>query len=396
VSTAELPYHHGSHQNLLWAPTEARSAAAEMAGATMPDAESATARAPEASIDAIIVPTARRPAYLADAAALAKALNCTLVTLHSNRWTSAEAAAASIPRDVDLIAIDVPEATRLRLPRWETSEMLAGTIFERRMDLSAKRNLGLLLSHMLDWSRIAFLDDDITELNPDDFRQASTLLNVYNAVGFEIGRFPDNSVVCHAYRGAGGPQLQFVGGGALTVNLDRCISYFPDIYNDDWFFLLDGDKWLQPTAIVGQVAQYPYDPYRVERARAEELGDVLAEGIYWLLDQDRSIMDADRDHWAKFLDKRRQFIVGVMTMISADKTIDHVEKERRITALKSSLGRLARITPALCEDYLHAWANDRRAWHRHLELSQRHLLPGAALAALSQRGTPRLSWRIHA
>ena len=158
--------------------------------------------------------------------------------------------------------------------------MLAGTVFARRTDLSAKRNLALLLSHMAGWSRILFLDDDITSLNPDDVRKASSLLDTHNAVGLRVCGFPDHSVVCHAYREAGGEQQSFIGGGALVIEVKRSNSFFPDVYNDDWFFLLDGRKSLQPVAVTGQVIQYPYDPFRnPDRARAEELGDVLAEGI---------------------------------------------------------------------------------------------------------------------
>ena len=42
---------------------------------------------------AIIVPTARRPAYLIAAANLADELGCILVTLHSKQWTNATKAA---------------------------------------------------------------------------------------------------------------------------------------------------------------------------------------------------------------------------------------------------------------------------------------------------------------
>jgi hypothetical protein len=266
-------------------------------------------------VDAIIVPTARRPAYLTEAADLARALGCALVTLHSGKWTTAAKAAERFSANVDLVAIDVPGPERLRLPDWQTSRLLAGTVFARHTDLSAKRNLALILCRMLGWSRILFLDDDITGLNPEDVGRASGLLDLHNAVGLQIGGFPDHSVVCHAYRDAGGNQQSFVGGGALAVDVKRSslCSFFPDIYNDDWFFLLKGDKGLQPTAITGQVRQYPYDPFRTpERARAEELGDVLAEGIYWLLDQGRSVIDADRAHWEKFLEKRAEFIRDVL------------------------------------------------------------------------------------
>jgi len=125
-------------------------------------------------------------------------------------------AADRLSADVNLIAIDVPEPTQLRLPYWETSRMLAGTVFARRTDLSAKRNLAIMISRMAGWSRILFLDDDITGLNPDDMRKASALLDTHNVVGLRIGGFPDHSVVCHAYREAGGDQQSFIGGGALA------------------------------------------------------------------------------------------------------------------------------------------------------------------------------------
>jgi hypothetical protein len=247
---------------------------------------------------------------------------------------------------------------------------------------------------MVGWSRVLFLDDDITGLDPDDMRRASGLLGTYNAVGLRVGGCPDNSVVCHAYRAAGGRQQSFVGGGALVVQVQRCNSFFPEIYNDDWFFLLDGDKWLQPTAVTGEVFQDPYDPYRTpDRARAEEFGDFLAEGLFWLLDQDQSIRDATPEYWSRYRVIRGRFIEDVLGMVR-DSELDVYEKARRIAALKGALGRLALVTPDLCGDYLQAWIADRKAWYRHMELlPTRRQLP-AALGALSRKGAPRLNWRF--
>lgn len=367
------PCHHGSHRNLLWS-----------AGSSPP---------PGRGVDAIIVPTARRPAYLGEAAALAIALDCPLVTLHSGKWTTAAKAAQRLPAGLDLIAIDVPEPARLQLPRWETSRLLAGTVFARRTDVSAKRNLALMLSHLLGWSRVLFLDDDITELNPADVRKASSLLDTHNAVGLQNYGYPDNSVVCHAYRLAGGAQQTFIGAGALAVELGRNHSFFPDIYNDDWFFLLDGDKWLQSTAVTGRMRQHRYDPFRNdERARTEELGDVLAEGLYWLLDQNRSIIDADAQHWARFLVKRKQFINNVLAQVRVD-DLEPDEKARRVAALKGSLGRLTLIKPDLCEKYLQAWVADRQQWQQHIELLPTEQERTTALAMLSPPGFP-LTWKL--
>jgi hypothetical protein len=346
-------------------------------------------------VDAVIVPTFRRPAYLAVAADVARTLNCLLVTLHSGPWTTAAKAADRLPADVNLIAIDVPEPTQLNLPYWDTSRMLSGTVFARRTDLSTKRNLALMLSHMAGWSRILFIDDDITGLQPSDVRKASGLLDTYNAVGLRIGGFPDHSVVCHAYLEAGGEQQSFIGGGALAIEVTRSNSFFPDVYNDDWFFLLDGRKSLQPTAVTGQVNQYPYDPFRnPDRARAEELGDVLAEGIYWLLDQGQLIAAADEAYWAGCLVRRRRFIEGVLDMVKEDDARESCERARRIAALKGSMGRLALITPALCERYLRAWADDLQRWLDHVErLPAGQELP-RALASLSRPGYPPLKWRL--
>ncbi len=380
VQSTETPDHHGSHTDLLWAADDAGR---------------------RRGIDAIIVPTARPPAYLDQAAALAHALGCTLVTLHSKQWTSAAKAAQRLPRNVNLLAVDIRDPAQLRLPDWETSRLLAGTVFDRRTDTSAKRNMALVLSRMLGWSRVLFLDDDITELDPDDVRRASGLLDTYNAVGLRVGGMLDHSVVCHAYRQAGGSQQAFIGGGALAVHLERSTSFFPDIYNDDWFFLLDGDKGIQPVGVTGAVRQFPYDPFRnPDRARGEELGDVLAEGIYWLLDQGGSVTDADQAHWTKFLVRRRRFIERVLRMVEQDGTLEPAERARRIAALKGSLGRLRLITPELCEKYLRAWAADRQRWHRELQKPpirsiqqhsgrerRRH-----AVAALSRPGAPRLTW----
>src|SRR5260370_12026888 len=258
MPSIETTHHHGSHRPLIWPADEST---------------------PRVAVDAIFVPTARPVAYLKQAAAAALFLRCPLVTLHSRKWTNAFAAAAYLDPAVDLIAIDVPDSAQLRLPELETSRLLTGTIFERRTTLSTKRNLALVLSHMLRWKRIIFLDDDIRVPNPSDLSRAASLLDAHTAVGLGIGGFPDNSMVCHAFRAGGGRQETFIGGGAMAIAMKRNRSFFPNVYNEDWVFLLDACKRLQPVATVGQVLQYPYDPYRVDRARAEEVGAVLAEGI---------------------------------------------------------------------------------------------------------------------
>ena len=370
---ARTPNHHGSHRRLVWPADEL---------------------VPGAKVDAIIVPTTRRVAYLKEAARAARRLGCPLVTLHSGKWTCASDAIRFVDPLVDLIAIDVPEPAHLRLPELETTRLLAGTVFEQRSDLSAKRNLGLMLSHMLGWERVVFLDDDIRIPDPGDLSKATGLLDTHAAVGLHIGGYPDNSVVCHAFRDAGGDQGTFVGGGAMAVEVKRNRSFFPKIYNEDWFYLLDSGKRLQSVATVGEVLQYPYDPYRAERARAQELGDVLAEGIFWLLDQGKTAPDGDLEHWQDFLAKRRLFIGQVLCMVERSEGIGPVERARMTEALKAALGRLALITPELCVAYLKALVADQERWRRHIRgVQQQPQLPRErALKSLARRGGTPLTW----
>lgn len=368
--------HHGSHRGLLQSP---------------PADSSPTYR----GVDAIVVPTFRRPVYLAQAAGLAETLGCALVTLHSGPWTSAAKVADSFRPGVTHIAIDVPEPSRLNLPSWETSRLIAGSVFARRTDVSAKRNLALMLCHLLGWSRILFLDDDITGLNPEDVRKASGLLDRHSAVGLQVYGFPDHSVVCHAYLQAGGDQRSFIGAGALVIGVQHGDSFFPDIYNDDWFFLLDGGGRLQPTTVTGSVIQQPYDPFRnTDRARAEEFGDTLAEGIYWLLDQDHPITDAKETYWIGALRRRRRFIEGVLEMVEGDDTIEAGDKRRRIEALKASMGRLSLVTPELCESYLLAWAADRMQWREHVDQLHAGQELASALTLLASSGSAPLKRRL--
>jgi hypothetical protein len=368
----ETAHHHGSHRPLIWPVDESTSAV---------------------KVDAIIVPTARPVAYLKEAAATARFLGCPLVTLHSRKWTSARTAATYVDPAVDLIAIDVPETARLRLPELDTSRLLAGTMFRRKTDVSTKRNLALVLSHMLRWERVVFLDDDIRVPEPDHLSKAAGLLDPHAAVGLGIGDFPDNSMVCHAFREAGGWQDSFIGGGALAVDVKRNRSFFPNVYNEDWFFVLDAGKGLQSVATVGEVLQYPYDPYRVQRARAEEFGDVLAEGTFWLLDQGKPASDGDVAHWKDFLAHRQQFIEQVQGMVAGTPSISTTLQTRMAEALRAALGRLACITPELCLNYMKALAADQTRWQRHIEQIRQESQPSleAALKALTISGTP-LSW----
>jgi hypothetical protein len=147
-------------------------------------------------------------------------------------------------------------------------------------------------------------------------------------------------------------------------------------------------------ATVGEVLQDRYDPYRIDRARTQEFGDVLAEGTFWLLDQGKTASEGGLAHWKEFLAKRQRFIDQVLVMVRRSTTIESVERAQMIEALKAAQGRRARISPELCVAYLRAWVSDQERWQQHLQSvrPQPDQPREAALKALSRSSGSPLTW----
>lgn len=332
------------------------------------------AAAPQAALDVIIVPNGRPVAYLEQAIELAKQHGAHLLLMCSLLADAPATALAATKAGGRVTAIDVdPELLPPRLvPEFATDRLLRVSRFQRLVDTSFKRNLGLLIAALAGWDRILFLDDDIVLPDPADLGAAAGLLDEHPVVGLANAGMPDNSVVCHALRDVGVLQDTFIGGGALAVGACAFDSFFPNIYNEDWFFLLDGVR-LRPSAVTGRAVQRPYDPYRdARRARGEELGDTLAEGVFGLLDSGFDLADAGEGYWGEFLPERRRIIGGTIERVRAS-SIEPAQKSRMVAALKAAIGRSHLITPEMCVRYLDAWQADCVRWRRHLgELYRDH------------------------
>jgi len=314
-----------------------------------------------ADLPAVLVPTIRNPATMRDALRLGRDLGRPIVALCS-QWSSAEVVRKEAEGlGAPVIAVDV--TSRARLPTFSCDQLLAGQKkLNRANDVSVKRNLGLALARLLRWQRVIFLDDDITGLRPEAIRNAGGLLRDYNVSALRNVGFPDNSVVCHARREVGMPQDVFVGGGAMAVRVNARTPFFPTIYNEDWLFLV-GRRNVEQVAVCGRVSQDAYDPYlSPERARSEEFGDCLAEGLFSLSDHDRPVQAADELFWRAFLDHRVAMIDEILRRL--DRARPGERRTRIIQALKVARGRCRIIDPAFCVAYLKAWQADLDVWKR--------------------------------
>ena len=268
-------------------------------------------------VDAIVVPASRGARALDGAAHLATRLNARLVALCSGATSGAAVAARLVARsDCTALVVDIPVGYRHELlPTRTASSRFRILNGNRHNDLSLKRNLGLLMARLSGWSKILYLDDDIGEvvdgcpvgLPVDTVYRLATQLDAHQVAGLSCRDFPDNSVVCHARRLAGFEQDTFVTGAALGVNCnDQPLPFFPEQYNEDWFFFsrLTARRSL---AHVGYATQAPYDPFaHPVRAQQEEFGDLLAEGLYALFEDQPEEMDyfrrfdeADASYWER-------------------------------------------------------------------------------------------------
>ncbi len=335
------------------------------------------------AIDVVIVPATRGAAALTGAARLVAEMNAQLVVLCSGATRAADV--VNHVRGVAgcrALVLDVPTGYRHDLLPTRTAASRFTTVGgNRHNDLSLKRNLGLLLARLCGWGKILFLDDDISEvvdgapigLAMHKVRRLTAQLDAHQVAGLACRHFPDNSVVCHARRLAGLPQDTFVTGAALGVNCnDQPLPFFPEQYNEDWFFFsrLTARRDL---ARVGDAVQAPYDPFAdPARARQEEFGDLVAEGLYDLFEDQpeemnyfRRFDEADVAYWDRSMALRTESLnlTAAALRVQLDRALSD-ERSCALDSVEAALDQLATLTPELCVEFLEAWTLDLDGWER--------------------------------
>ena len=319
-------------------------------------------------LDAIIVPASRPAANLDSAISLARAVHSRLLILCSR---DTEAAAVHQLLDSRLftqaVVIDLPPEYTHPLLDFATTSLVSEADMPkacaaRNTDLSMKRNLGLVIARMLDWQTIFFMDDDIRDINPVHLLSTVAMLGHYRAVGMRVASFPDNSVVCHAHRETGEFQDVLVSGSALAVDCTAPISFFPDVYNEDWLFFYDDVAAGRVGCSGLNATQLRYDPFAdPTRATGQEFGDVLAEGLYALLHQGRGSDSATREYWQDFLEARREFLAAIIDR--ADAAPAHVRDEI-VAAVQAAQKCSLDMAPDKCARYVEEWRRDVKRWQK--------------------------------
>ena len=328
-----------------------------------------------ARFDAILVPTYRsvyppRENRLAPSLEpcidLALRTRIPLIVMCSKEAHSHDVMNMAAGIDAEVIAIDLPQENPLEITLTTSSdqELIAASPGWTR-DMSAKRNLGLILARLLGWTRLMLLDDDIVGVTEDDVTALAAALDDHNISALIPEEFPDNSVACHANRLGGGGQGVFASASGLGVRVDRDdLAFFPNIYNEDWFFF-SKEAANHEIAKVGVSHQIAYDPYEdLDRAVYEEFGDLLAEGLYARLDINEDILGFDVSYWSAFIERRRSFHRRVSESLMECE--DAVKAAKARDSIRAAQDQLDRITPFLCQKFVELWRADLAKWRRYL------------------------------
>lgn len=333
-------------------------------------------------VDAIVVPTIRGAEYLRPAVWFAAGTKCHLIVVYTDKPPGglAELLAGLGPDQVTVLTLrsgirDLMLDLGASLPQSLVSPIA--------LDISRKRNLGLLIGRVCGWTRMLFLDDDIRKLNIAKLYSAAALLDHYPVVGFQVKKYPDASVVGHARRLAGRRQEPFVSGGSLLVNPQLLNGYFAPIYHEDWLCLINHLRTGE-VAIGGSVGQLPYLPFTSpQRARLEEFGDILLSGLLWLAHarvkggaayKVHSMTEAeywreatDPQFWKQILEQRAT-LLGDITVRLTGKEFDGPSPLPSLAAAKERLGELK---PANFTSFTESWLTSLAIWRSRLSaLSQ--------------------------
>jgi hypothetical protein len=321
------------------------------------------------AIDAIIVPSGRTSSSLEYAVKLAQEAGCWLIVLCSQQASARAAQEMMDQANIRGLAADVPAYYSHPVFAGFVTADFADAVAFRESDLSLKRNLGLLIARLAGWQKVLFLDDDIRSLSASDLNRAARFLDQHKLAGFIAKDYPDNSVVRHAQRLSGVEPGVHLSGNALAVKIDETMGFFPNVYNEDWFFMHDHRKDAVKVGFISQQAYFPFTHPR--RASSEEFGDVMAEGLVALEAAGIDGIKATETDWQAVLRGRSQLIHDISLRLDGKLDIPGPLRDSVREALQAAQARLTDIKPASCTRYIKFWRRDHELWQERLAKLER-------------------------
>jgi len=379
----------------------------------------------DVSFDALIVPQGRSAEHIARAAHLARQASSTLISLCSHEAKVDEVAsfldnmpdgpkswyAVGVPQGYSIPGVDLTAHKEIpdlaHLPEdWNISD---------------KRNIGLAIAKIIDAERILFLDDDMA-ITAAALSLAGLTLYLKDISGLECKEYPDNSAFMHVkaviesyglslgeYSGRGQRSRHpkqtvrtgMLSGNSLAVNPRNVDEHFPKIYNEDWLMMYKYIQNGKASVAPAESRQDSYDPFKPERARQEEFGDIVGPGLYKNLGQaDKSGIGRTLSYWDQTIKERRDESFEMLEAIGAKHIKDYWptlhsflppevvampadEQALYRSTLEAGLEVSEQLNGNIIVDYIRAWREDQGRWAKMTEQLPRTKTIKQALSRLA-------------
>jgi len=230
--------------------------------------------------------------------------------------------------------------------------------YDSAWDLPEKRNYALLHARTKGYKRILLIDDDIRRLSEQIVFSGSHMLDDYKVTGCFVEDFPDTSIFGHLEIAAGGKVNTFLSGSFLFIRPFDVQSFFPYIYNEDWLFML---PCIIERSICsfGSIKQVPYDPFaNIEKMAFQEFGEIIAEGLYRLLELNRYGERHSQKTWKDVIRDRRD------TLCSLEQSLRHVEYQNVLGAIRQAN---TSIDADACVKFVTDWEADTKNWNLYVQ-----------------------------
>lgn len=224
-------------------------------------------------------------------------------------------------------------------------------------DLSLKRNFALWYSRNKTYERVLLVDDDIRGLTQAKLNLGSKYLEKYVIAGCFVDDFPDTSVVGHLELMCGANEYMFLSGSFLFINVIKARGFFPNIYNEDWLFMLD-HILDHSICSFGTIQQLSYNPFNNNiRALFQEFGDIISDGLYQLISTEKYDLRYNYCTWKEIITERRQLLELLKKHFSQP-----VYQQLINTIINVSVT----IAPDDCLTFIEDYETDTIAWHSFL------------------------------
>lgn len=309
-------------------------------------------------IEAIYVPTRRRPHYL----------DPLLKFLRATDMSPQVFLIPTTPSDVPQAG---PGMQVLPFPLNEfqsvyrhllTPRTIVGEAACQRWDLPMKRNYALWHAKQSSFKRILLMDDDVVPAANDIIRALGQQLEQFPVAGAVAFEYPDTSVVGHALLVNGAVHRPFLSGNNLGLDLTNDLPLFASIYNEDWLAIIDAVA-NRDAVSVGTVMQKVYDPFSdPRRASWQESGEIFVDALYKdLAEKGVALADAGRvgvgthSYWNTQLEDRREWLRMLLARMAKD--------TRQWSCVQASLIAATQLSADDFVEFHESLNNDRIFWN---------------------------------